>query len=201
MENKCPFCSKEHNLRSCNLFNKIKIKCTKTYYIGKHLHINDENGFCAAGIVPYIKVKNDETMVLVVEQKRKDLIGLNFIGGRREAIKINGKIYAELPQQTAIREFKEEITPFASPRLIEAVTKSYFSTVFWSGLTKYVLYPVRLDITYLQDINSKILDGEIISAKWVLLNKENYNKFHGFTQKYLIDISLIENDSNNVFFN
>jgi len=85
-----------------------KIKVSANDYVDTQLRNSDRRGFFAAGVCPFLAVRNpktgkDELSVLLVSEARssRKTIKLNFLGGKREI--------GETPEDTAYREFLEEI--------------------------------------------------------------------------------------------
>jgi len=80
---------------------RVKQRC----YVSKELGENEENGYYAAGICPFLLIHDPDTgkselSILLVKEIRNGSVKLNFLGGKRER--------GELPNETSYREFLEE---------------------------------------------------------------------------------------------
>jgi len=80
---------------------RVKERC----YVSKEIGENEENGYYAAGICPFLLIHDPDTgkselSMLLVKEIRNGSVKLNFLGGKRER--------GELPNETSYREFLEE---------------------------------------------------------------------------------------------
>jgi len=82
-----------------------RIRVRERCYVSKEIGENEENGFYAAGICPFLLIHDPDTgkselSMLLVKEIRNGSVKLNFLGGKRER--------GELPNETSYREFLEE---------------------------------------------------------------------------------------------
>lgn len=215
----CGLCnSKSHSITKCFKYRELKKNLTNSNYINLNankLNSNEENGFCASGIIPYVKIEN-KVYLLVLVEKRQNKIGLNFIGGKRECIKENGIIRGETSWETAKNELSEELGEIlrneTAQLIIEQITKcSVPNFVFWSGQSKMSLYGIKLPNNFLFSLILNDRDKTKTEAqgyKWVAYNGKEYNKknpphckFHPYSKSILNDMKKLisNNDLNNLF--
>ena len=84
-------------------WGKIPVKAS--CYVSNALRENEQDGYYAAGICPFLLIHDPDTgkselSMLLVQEERHGSVRLNFLGGKRER--------GELPNETAYREFLEE---------------------------------------------------------------------------------------------
>jgi len=118
-----------------------KIKVSLRNYVDKQLGDSEIRGFFAAGICPFLVVRNpktgkDELSVLLVREARskRKTVKLNFLGGKREK--------GENPNETAYREFLEEtggILVESQKRRLWWQLRSNQCQVFWLSEGRYIL--------------------------------------------------------------
>jgi hypothetical protein len=203
----CCLCkNNKHILRKCTKFKKIKTLVTSQPYIKDKLETVDENGFCAAGILPYCIIDNKK-YILLLKQKRFDFdkgihLGLNFIGGGRESC-YNGFSYRlETSLETALTEFIEEMTPLINKEntFIHCVKESMknIKRVFWEPHTKYVLYPceVSFECIFIKHILNIPKNSEAQDFEWICLddfenelkNPNGKYEIHSYIKEMILEI-------------
>ncbi len=223
VEDLCPYCRVyDHNLRKCPQFTQLKMHITRFPYIAKDgiLHPRDVGGFCAAGIAPFCKSPDGQIMIMVLREQREHVEGFNFIGGRREshARFLNGfvDLYSSRPEnplETAKQEFREELSPIigSESQFIDQVFKATLRSCFWSGMSKYILYPILVpyDLSLSVQVISSIPDtSEAQGLAWVSLNiitedlktKTSRYPFHDYAWEMLKSLYVLTKHSLNVFF-
>lgn len=163
-ERKCPYCNSSNtdnytqSIRECKcgIFNKYKQKINKNFYISDSLRTEDEQGFCSAGIIPYFLDNDGTVFILLLQQFRRNKLGLNFAGGKRESYPDNnGILNLETSIQTAKCEFIEEVSCLINDRdtqLLNEIQESNLNKVFWTGKNKMALFFVKIkfDLNILQ---------------------------------------------------
>ena len=186
LDNICPYRGVDkHSLRKCPLFFHKKRKISKSFYIDSTLAQQDQEGFCAAGIVAYTKFKNT-TYLFMLKQTRADRTALNFAGGGRETISSYGVIRPESYKETAINEFIEEVGELIGPdhsMISKVKSRVEKSQVLWTGLTKFALIPVKVEPIYLNIdmLNNVSPNSEAIGFEWVDINSCSLSKIHNYT--------------------
>jgi hypothetical protein len=203
----CPYrCEEEHELRKCPHFSLQKRLCSKKSYINTTLLPEDEAGFCASGVVPYCYV-NGELMIFFIKEDRKygSLTKklFNCVGGKRDSIRItsitNDKIGGLRPEtavETAIAEFEEEVGDLIgkdSSFIFSVKNKllSHKSPIYWSGHSKFALFPVKVDSLYctkLQLQKNIPVDSEASEFSWMNVDNLRIGVFHDFVVPMLTDI-------------
>lgn len=210
----CCLCNKNHSITKCEKYYEIKKDISKNNYIltkTNKIKKNDEKGFCASGIIPYVKIKNKIYMLVLIE-KRDNSTALNFIGGKRECVKINNiKIIPETSFETAIHEFEEELSEILTKNTFkdinDTINKNITPTfVFWSSECKMSIYGIKISkkfLNYLKLNNEKKF--KIQGYKWI---KHDGNKcininypFHNYSKNILNDMKKIsyKKNLNNLF--
>jgi len=115
------------------------IQVSTRNYVDNQLGKKERMGFFAAGICPFMAVHNpktgkDELSVLLVKERRKKSIKLNFLGGKREM--------GETPDETAYREFLEEtgylLVTKQKQRLLRLLNADE-NHVMWLSQGRYIL--------------------------------------------------------------
>jgi 8-oxo-dGTP pyrophosphatase MutT (NUDIX family) len=175
----CGLCqSKIHGITKCTKYRELKNKLTDKDYLlfkSNKLKYNEENGFCASGIIPYICVEG-KVYLLVLVEKRYKKIGLNFIGGKRECVEMdNDVIVGETSYQTALNEFEEELgeilTTDSMNNMIKHLNKCKKPKfVFWSGGSKMCIYGIKFPEHFLNSLELNNLDKTNTEAegfKWI----------------------------------
>lgn len=219
----CVLCnSKTHSITKCFKYRELKKNLEKKNYLKfntNKLNESEECGFCASGIIPYIRVENKVYLLVLIETRNKKL-GLNFIGGKRECVKINdinNSIRPETSYETALNELKEELgeilTIESSDIITDQITKSEIPNfVFWSGDSKMCLYGIKLPSNLLFSLTLNDNDKSNTEAqgfKWIGYNglgymekkKSNTYKLHGYSKSILTAMKKLSsnNDLNNLF--
>lgn len=192
MHDICPYnCEVQHSLRKCPKFFGLKKKCTKYTYMGNRLLKNDYVGFCAAGVF----LKCDDN-ILFLRENRNGEIKLNFPGGGRETISNNNTMRLETPFETAASEFVEEVGDLvvdgrrnlAVLKIKKIINKKKNLTFFWSGISKYVLILVDIDVEtakMLQPIKNVHPSSEALSFEWVNEYYLDKSLFHKYTYDFI----------------
>ena len=128
--NFCLYCGSNVSFKNCRCkkFSSLKSLITEQNYFSEKLKDNDENGYCAAGILPYFKDENGIKNFLFVVEKRNNNYKCNFIGGKREVVK---KVDEEfLKNKIKDIDLKiEEVT--------EKILKIILSDENWKGEANY----------------------------------------------------------------
>lgn len=222
----CVLCnSKTHSITKCYKYRELKKNLEKKSYIKfntRELNANDEIGFCASGIIPYIRVENKVYLLLLIETRNKKP-GLNFIGGKRECVKtnyindINNSIRPETSYETALNELKEELGEILTIESVDLITEQITKCeipnfVFWSGDSKMCLYGIKLqsDLLFSLTLNDNDKSNtEAQGFKWIGYNglgymekkKSNTYKLHGYSKSILANMKKLSsnNDLNNLF--
>lgn len=227
----CVLCnSKTHSITKCYKYRELKKNLEKKSYIKfntRELNANDEIGFCASGIIPYICMGNKVYLLVLIETRNKKP-GLNFIGGKRECVKtndINNSIRSETSSETsfetsyetALNELKEELgeilTIESTDIITDQITKCEIPNfVFWSGVSKMCLYGIKLPSNLLFSLtlnNNNKSNTEAQGFKWIGYNglgymekkKLNIYKFHKYSKSMLDIMKKLSsnNDLNNLF--
>jgi 8-oxo-dGTP pyrophosphatase MutT (NUDIX family) len=219
----CALCnSKTHSITKCFKYRELKKNLEKKSYIKfntKELNANDEIGFCASGVIPYIRVENKIYLLVLIETREKKP-GLNFIGGKRECVKTNNtndSIRPETSYETALNELKEELgeilTIETTDIITDQITKSEIPNfVFWSGDSKMCLYGIKLpsDLLFSLTLNDNDKSNtEAQGFKWIGYNglgymekkKSNTYKFHKYSKSMFDSMKKLSsnNDLNNLF--
>ncbi len=207
----CPLCKVNskipvHGLRKCKKFFEYKKNLNKSPYIIKSstkLNQTEEQGFCAAGIVPYSIIDNSVKILGLVESRdNSDLLfqtKFNFIGGGREAIKINKKIRSEECWETAYAEFSEELGELITKESFNEInqliqTNKSKANAFWSPKSKMALFGINIGNNNINLELKKDLDitkTEAQSFQWIDLNEWSTNtNIHEFCKQIITDIEL-----------
>ena len=222
----CVLCnSKTHSITKCFKYRELKKNLEKKSYIKfntRELNANDEIGFCASGIIPYICVGNKVYLLVLIETRNKKP-GLNFIGGKRECVKtndindINNSIRPETSYETALNELKEELGEILTIESVDLITEQITKCeipnfVFWSGDSKMCLYGIKLqsDLLFSLTLNDNDKSNtEAQGFKWIGYNglgymekkKSNTYKLHGYSKSILANMKKLSsnNDLNNLF--
>jgi len=219
----CVLCnSKTHSITKCYKYRELKKNLEKKSYIKFNtdkLNTNEEQGFCASGIIPYICVGNKVYLLVLIETRDKKP-GLNFIGGKRECVKtniLNDLSRPETSYETALNEFKEELGEILTKKSIDMITKQITKCkipnfVFWSGDSKMCLYGIKLSSNLLFSLTLNENDKSNTEAqgfKWIGYNgigymekkKSNTIKFHIYSKSMLDSMKKLSsnNDLNNLF--
>lgn len=181
----CAICnSKTHSITKCSKYCELKNNLKKKNYLifnTDRLNDNEEQGFCASGIIPYIYIEN-KIYLLVLIEKRKNKNGLNFIGGKRECILFNNTILPETSYETGLNELEEELGEILTKESVDMITEQIKKCkipnfVFWSGDSKMCLYGIKLPSEFLSllSLNNKDkTNTEAQGFKWIELNKCQY---------------------------
>lgn len=222
----CVLCnSKTHSITKCFKYRELKKNLEKKSYIKfntRELNANDEIGFCASGIIPYIHVENKVYLLVLIETRDKKP-GLNFIGGKRECVKTNNtndssvSTRPETSYETAFNEFKEELGEILTIESVDLITDQITKCeipnfVFWSGDSKMCLYGIKLpnDLLFSLSLNDNDKSNtEAQGFKWIGYNglgymekkKSNTYKFHKYSKSMLVGMKNLSsnNDLNNLF--
>ena len=222
----CVLCnSKTHSITKCYKYRELKKNLEKKSYIKfntRELNANDEIGFCASGIIPYIRMENKVYLLVLIETRNKKP-GLNFIGGKRECVKtnyindINNSIRPETSYETALNELKEELGEILTIESVDLITEQITKCeipnfVFWSGDSKMCLYGIKLqsDLLFSLTLNDNDKSNtEAQGFKWIGYNglgymekkKSNTYKLHGYSKSILANMKKLSsnNDLNNLF--
>lgn len=217
---KCALCnSKTHSITKCFKYRELKKNLEKENYIKfntRELNFNEEQGFCASGIIPYIFVENNVYLLALIETRKKK-VGLNFIGGKRECIQTNGAIRPETSYETAFNELKEELgeilTKESTDIITDQITKCEVPNfAFWAEDLKMGLYGIKLPSDLLFSLNLNNDDKSNTEAqgfKWIKFNglgymenkKLNKYKLHAYSKSVLVNMRKIShnNDLHNLF--
>ena len=201
----CPYCNKvgikSFSDCTCGKFRRYKQKISQHCYFSNVLKIEDETGFCSAGILPYFVDTDGTIFVLFLLQSRFGKIALNFAGGKRDSQKYNETlVIPETSIQTAKYEFIEEIGELIDNEdneLLEEVLNSRLDKVFWTGKNKMAIYflEVKYNLCHLKRrINqySEAINYHIMPVQEMFLYKEIY---HGWVYQILNNMrSQFEND-------
>lgn len=187
----CPLCKKKnkHILRKCYNFYKFKNLISQNNYFSDKLLVNDELGFCSAGIILYYYHENKIYLLMLTELRKNDL-KLNFIGGGREGYynKKTNKYYMETSKQTIKNELVEELSEIYSMESIkllrEYIIRKLFHkkyTLMWISNNKMVYYIIQIPI------HLKLLNND--KACWIELSDLYNNKLenvHDYTKEVVI---------------
>jgi 8-oxo-dGTP pyrophosphatase MutT (NUDIX family) len=196
--NVCPFdCLYGHSLRKCPQFNEFKSQCTKIPYIDRELKQTDLKGFCAGGVCVYFKTGNT-FKILFLSEHRRDIKGYNFPGGGRETILTEKDVLRpETYLETISKEFEEELTEIVELSSIPTISKicdtirSHDGKIYWSGITKYILLPVKIKLKDAKKLKllEEVPDScEALHFKWISLDELQFHTFHEFTKSFLFDV-------------
>lgn len=218
----CVLCnSKTHSITKCFKYRELKKNLEKKNYLKfntNKLNESEECGFCAAGIIPYVRVGNKVYLLVLVESRNK-ILGLNFIGGKRECVMTNdtNETKPETSYETATNELMEELeeilTKESTDIITDQITKSEIPNfVFWSGDSKMCLYGIKLLSNLLFSLtlnNNDKSNTEAQGFKWIGYNglgymekrKSNTYKLHGYSKSILTAMKKLSsnNDLNNLF--
>lgn len=219
----CELCkSKKHSITKCSKYKELKKELNKNNYIllnSDKMYNNEENGFCASGIIPYVIIKNKVFLLVLIETRYKKT-GLNFIGGKRECIKLNNIIRPETSYETAITELEEELGEIMTNESTDMIVKEIkkYNTpnfVFWSGESKMSLYGIKLPSYFISKLKLNNMDKTNTEAegfKWIGYNgigyMENKNnlltnsyKLHSYSKNILNNMRklCLNKDLNNLF--
>lgn len=216
----CALCnSKTHSITKCFGYRKSNIE--KNNYLKfntNELNKNEERYFCASGIIPYVCVRN-KVYLLVLIERRNNQLGLNFIGGKRECVKINNVFRPETSYETALNELEEELGEIlideSKNMIVEEIKKCTIPNfAFWSANSKMCLYGIKLPSKYLtllilNENNKSTTESQ--GFKWIRYNglgymeNSNYDyyslKLHYYSKNILnamISLSS-EHNLNNLF--
>jgi hypothetical protein len=190
----CSICKlKSHSVTKCSGYLKCKKNLTTHSYVlanSLNLKPNDEEGFCASGIIPFVKNSDGLVHILMLKENRKGINGLNFIAGKRECVRKNGIIIPETSFETALHEFEEELGDILESNclanIIDEIKKSQPITCFWSSSSKMALYSIEIPMIFLNNlIGSDTINpnAEAYGIQWInanqyfqyLKNKKNPN--------------------------
>lgn len=210
---KCPYCNSYPYTQSireckCGVFNKYKQKINRYFYISNSLRPEDEQGFCSSGIIPYFIDRDGTVFILLLEQFRKNSLGLNFAGGRRESYPDNdGILKPETSVQTAKCEFIEEVGCLISNndvQLLNEIQQSNLNKVLWTGKNKMALFfvKVRFNLTTLQH-NQNIPKNSEAQNFYVMPVDEMFkfpNIYHGWAFEILKNLKYCFNGDLTDFF-
>ena len=210
----CALCnSKTHSITKCYKYRELKKNLENRHYIKfntNKLNENEEQAFCASGIIPYVRVENKVYLLVLIECRNK-LTGLNFIGGKRECIFANNAITPETSYETAFNELKEELgeilTNESANLIIEQISKCEIPNfVFWSGNSKMCLYGIKLPNNFLFSLNlnnNDKLNTEAEGFKWIRYNghgymekKSNTYKLHKYSKCMLNSMKKLSSNNN-----
>lgn len=210
-----------HGLTKCSKYIHLKSKISKTNYllIKKYeLRKSEEAGFCASGIIPYTYNKG-KIYLLVLDEMRYGIRGLNFIGGKRECVKKGKFTRPETSFETALTELDEELGEILLPECKEEFV-NFIKKVkipkfcFWTGKSKMSLYGIKVPNLFMSKLILNNFDKNNCEAqgfKWIKLddyigpdsNKEIPGKinFHSYTKDMLFDMKKLckENDIYTLF--
>lgn len=176
----CVLCHKSHG-RRCPAFMNVRYKISKNYYVAPKPTLEDEHGFCAAGILPYfVDPKNNKKRYLVINESRKGVNGYNCVAGKRDplpgAVKMDGAIWTKLEpyRYTAHREFKEECREQQIPDFIRdaVLAQSDNARVLWD-LNGMALLLVRVT-------------PQPSGSNYTWSSTQSHVKLHDFTRKALL---------------
>lgn len=196
----CPYCGrtgiKSFSDCNCRKFKMYKRNISQNYYFSKILKINDESGFCSAGILPYFIDTDGTIFVLFLMQKRHNKDALNFAGGKRDSQLFSTLdenhsphtiIVPETSIQTAKREFIEEVGELIHPddrSLLDEVNCAKLDKVFWTGKNKMAIYllEVKFNLCELKkhvdpEKTSEAIDLYVMPIQEMLIYKEIYHKW------------------------
>lgn len=217
----CVLCnSKAHSITKCVLYKNLKANLEKRNYVKyrtNKLNDNDELGFCASGIIPYVLYEN-KVYLLVLVEKRNNQLGLNFIGGKRECVKCVKEEIITRPEtsyETAVNEFNEELGEILdsyslnimSTHLAKCKTPKF---VFWFGDSKMCLYGIKFPSYILTQLVLNTEDKTKTEAQgfeWIVLDDGEYKenneqiKMHGYSKSILRAMKKISKNLNNLFIN
>lgn len=162
----CVLCeSDKHGVCKCKSYNKLKQNLSLKNYVlnnSDKLKQTDENGFCAAAIIPYVKVRN-RVFILSLIETRANKIGLNFIGGKRECIKHNDVVRMETSYETALNELREELNEIFCVNSVNLIVDEINNfgiptKCIWMAESKMALYCVKLSCNIINDLIPKSTD-------------------------------------------
>lgn len=213
----CVLCnSKKHSITKCSKYRELKKNLEKKNYLkfnSNELNESEECGFCASGIIPYVCVGNI-VYLLVLEESRNKIPGLNFIGGKRECVLSDdtNEIRPETSYETALNELKEELgeilTKKSMDMIIKQITKCKIPNfVFWSGDSKMCLYGIKFPNNFLFSLTLNDVDKSNTEAqgfKWIRYNglgymeKQNSNiyELHKYSKSMLNSMKKLSSDNN-----
>jgi hypothetical protein len=194
----CSFGHQGHSLRKCPSFYQCKQKFASNTYFTKSLHLDDENGFCAAGVCVYAQDLGGEYYILMLKEKRGGVDGLNFPGGGRESVysltpnKLglipDIVLSPETPNQTASSEFEEELSDLlgSDHNIISEVSYKlhiHKDIKMVVGSQKYILFPIKVDFHYVTSLELQAVipkNSEAQDVVWVPLSKCHEYPIHKF---------------------
>jgi len=115
-----------------------KIPVRASCYVSNELRENEQDGYYAAGICPFLLIHDPDTgkselSMLLVQEERHGSVRLNFLGGKRER--------GELPNETAYREFLEETGGLLDEEkgMLKGLIKDKKNQRLWLSEGRYIL--------------------------------------------------------------
>jgi len=115
-----------------------RIRVKEWCYVSNELGKNEENGYYAAGICPFLLIHDPDTgkselSMLLIKEIRNGEVKLNFLGGKREL--------GELPNETSYREFLEETCGLLEEekRTVKRLIEDKKNQRLWLNDGRYVL--------------------------------------------------------------
>jgi len=115
-----------------------KIPVRGSCYVSNELRENEQDGYYAAGICPFLLIHDPDTgkselSMLLVQEERHGSVRLNFLGGKRER--------GELPNDTAYREFLEETGGLLDEEkgMLKRLIKDEKNQRLWLSEGRYIL--------------------------------------------------------------
>lgn len=179
----CGYCQQiGHRLSFCPQFESIKNAASQKSYVAQTIQPSEEQGFCAAGLVPYVNYEGD-IKVLMIQETRRGQIKYNFMGGKRD-------YKVETPLQTAIREFYEE-TKLSSKDVVLNQQDIMKQVKGWNAKGKYILFRIPItDIATIQTLS------QIKHCTWIsLYYLTDSNLCHNHTLEMIDEFKLFESSN------
>ncbi len=161
--------------------------------------------------------------MLVLDEIRYGIRGLNFIGGKRECVKQDNITRPETSYETGLTELDEELgeilLPECKTELINHIKKVVLPKFcFWTGKSKMCLYGIKVPNYFISKLvlnNSDKTKCEAQGFQWIQLddyitintknfesNKMNFKSdkinFHSYAKNILLDIIKLS-PKNNIF--